>query len=65
MKEERGDKNNGIYSGIKKKEILSFATTRMKLKGITLSEIKSDGERQTLDYLICAVLKINQRQSNS
>ena len=32
-------KYNGIYSAIKKNEILPFATTWMKLEGITLSEM--------------------------
>ena len=30
----------GYYSTIKEKEILPFATTRMKLEGIMLSEVR-------------------------
>ena len=36
------------YSSMRKNEILPFVTTWMVLEGITLSEMKSDRERQIL-----------------
>ena len=40
------------YLIIRKNEILPFATTRMDLEGIILSEIKSDRETQILYEII-------------
>ena len=36
------------YSAMRKKDILSYATTQTELEGIMLSGIKSDRERQML-----------------
>ena len=46
------------YSAIKTKEILPFATTRMKLEGIKLSEIyQTEKDKYCMISLICGILK--------
>ena len=53
------------YSAFKNHEILSFATTWMALKGITLSEVKYDTERQILyDFTYMWTLKNEMNKHN-
>ena len=44
------------YSAIKKNEIMPFVATQMGLESVTLSEVKSDRERQIpMISLICGI----------
>ena len=46
----------GYYSAIKKNEILPFATTRMDLEGIMISEIShTEEEKYCMISLICGI----------
>ena len=47
------------YSAIKKNETLPFATTWIDLKGIMLSKIISQAERQILYYFTYNLKKMN------
>ena len=48
--------HNGIYSAIRRKQILPFATTWMELEGIMLSEISQvDKDKYQMISLICGV----------
>ena len=45
------------FSAIKKKEILPFFTTWMKLEGIKLSEISQTERQVSLTSLLCGIYK--------
>ena len=50
----------GYYSTLRKKEILSFAMTWMKVEGVILSEIsQTEKDKYCLVLLICRMFKKN------
>lgn len=52
------------YSDLRKKELLLFATSWMDLEGITLSEIKSDTDTNTVWSHLCVECKKQNKQNS-
>ena len=65
-KEDEVHLYNGMYSAIKRKEILPFTATWMDLEGIMLSEIsQTDKDKYHMISLICGIKNTNEQTNKT